>query len=87
MRERPLYRVRPRHRLNRDQLNLIWVMYAEGGVSIREIALEVGRAEGTISTYLRELRAAKGGMEYLNSIGEPTDEGTARRRRRRMHVA
>jgi hypothetical protein len=68
--ERPLYRTRPRNRLSGEMLELIWAMYWEGGQPIASIAAEVGRSYGTISIYLRELRAAKGGIEYLNAIGD-----------------
>jgi len=80
---RPLYRVRPRNRLTRDALDVIWVMYHEGGVTIGEIAREVGRSPGTISIYLRELRAAKGGMDYLSEISGANGKPKARRRAKR----
>lgn len=80
---RPLYRTRPRGRLDRAQLDVIWVMYYEGELTIAEIAKEVHRSPHTVSVYLRELRAAYGGMSYLTEIGENPGSRPANVRRLR----
>lgn len=59
--------------LSSDDLELAWVMYEEGRLTVAEIASELGIAAGTLGVYLREIRAAKGGMTYLRSLsGAPT---------------
>jgi transcriptional regulator with XRE-family HTH domain len=46
-------------------------MYDEGRLTVREIAGEFGVSAGTMSIYLRELRAANGGIDYLHAISKP----------------
>lgn len=64
-----LFRHRPTNRaLTASDLELAWVMYQEGRLTIREIAGEMGISAGTMGIYLREYRAAQGGMEFLRSL-------------------
>lgn len=63
------YRHRPTNRrLQAADVELAWVMYEEGRLTIAEIAGEIGVCAGTLSIYLREYRAAVGGMDFLRSL-------------------
>jgi transposase-like protein len=61
-----------RRSLTAADLDLAWVMYEEGRLTLNEIASEMGVASGTLGVYLRELRAAKGGMAYLRGLDTRT---------------
>lgn len=64
-----LYRVRPRRRsLSRADVELAWVMYVDGHLTLREIASEMTVTPNTLSIYFREHRAAIGGEEFLASL-------------------
>jgi transposase-like protein len=64
-----LYRVRPTRRsLRAEDVELAFVMYQEGRLAVYEIASEMGVCAGTLGIYLREYRAAVGGMDFLRSL-------------------
>jgi len=64
-----VYRHRPTNRaLQSADVELAWVMYEEGRLTIAEIASEIGVCAGTLGIYLREYRAAMGGLDFLKSL-------------------
>jgi transposase-like protein len=64
-----LYRHHPTNRrLSSDEMEVAWVMYQEGRLTIREIASEMGISPGTMGVYIREYRAAIGGFKMLKSL-------------------
>jgi hypothetical protein len=63
------YRSRPRGRLGRAELDQLWELYTLSDLTIADLAALVGRSPTTTSIYLRELRAAHGGVAWLRDLG------------------
>lgn len=64
-----LFRHRPTNRrLTAQDMELAWVMYEEGRLTVKEIAEEMSISAGTLGIYLREYRAAQGGMDFIRSL-------------------